>query len=245
MLMYPKNRKSEKADLENRRLVFFFSGLTLALTFVMIAIEWNFKLPDTAIVSDSRFAYAEEVDWTVPITAPSKPELAPQKRAKTKINPDELKIVPNNTLLPTLATASFSTPIDEILVDIIDPDPVVDEIFHFTDVESRPIFKGCESILLEEERFICFQSELLRFVSKNFRVDEQMQRFSTGEKVYVEFIIEKNGHVDQARVIRGGDDLIEKESIRIVKSLPEFTPAKMNGKPVRMSYILPINVKLQ
>lgn len=243
--MYPKNRKSEKADLENRRLVFFFSGLTLALTFVMIAIEWNFKLPETAIIEDNRFAYAEEVDWTVPITVPTKPEAPVQKKAEVRINPDEFLVVPNETALPSLATTMFSTPINDIIVEIIDPDPVDNEIFDFTSVESRPVFKGCESIVLEKERFVCFQSELLRYVSKNFKVDEQMQRFSTGEKVFVEFIIEKDGSVQQARVIRGEDDLIGKESVRILKSLPQFTPAKLNGKPVRMSYILPINVKLQ
>ena len=62
---------------------------------------------------------------------------------------------------------------------------------------------------------------------------------------FVEFIIEKDGRVLQAKVVRGEDELISEEAIRMVKSLPKFTPAKINGKPVRMSYILPVNVKLQ
>ena len=53
-----------------------------------------------------------------------------------------------------------------------------------------------------------------------------------------------NGDVSQAQIIRGSDELVGEEAIRVVKSLPDFTPAKLNGKPVRMSYILPINVKL-
>ena len=92
---------------------------------------------------------------------------------------------------------------------------------------------------------MCFQQQLLKFVGKNFEVSDAMMMFSNAEKVFVEFIIEKDGRVLQAKVVRGEDELISEEAIRMVKSLPKFTPAKINGKPVRMSYILPVNVKLQ
>jgi outer membrane biosynthesis protein TonB len=85
----------------------------------------------------------------------------------------------------------------------------------------------------------------LKFVGKNFEVSDAMMMFSNAETVFVEFIIEKDGRVLQAKVVRGEDELISEEAIRMVKSLPKFTPAKINGKPVRMSYILPVNVKLQ
>jgi protein TonB len=71
-----------------------------------------------------------------------------------------------------------------------------------------------------------------------------MMAFSSSEKVYVEFIIESDGNVRKAQVVRGEDDLVGTEAIRVVKNMPTFTPAKVNGKPVRMSYILPVNVKL-
>ena len=60
-----------------------------------------------------------------------------------------------------------------------------------------------------------------------------MIQFSRGEKLFVEFI-EKNGLVRNATIVRGEDELIAEEALRVVKSLPRFTPAKMNGKPVRM-----------
>jgi protein TonB len=106
-----------------------------------------------------------------------------------------------------------------------------------------PVFAGCEAALSNDERMSCMNASIMRFISKNFEITDQMMNFSTGEKLYVEFIIEKNGEVRNARIVRGEDELMGNEAIRVVKSLPEFTPAKMNGKPVRMSYILPINVK--
>ena len=67
-------------------------------------------------------------------------------------------------------------------------------------------------MVIEEDRFDCFQENLLRFVAKNFKIDDQMMMFSSGEKVYVEFVIEKDGSVETARIIRGEDELIGKRS---------------------------------
>ena len=138
----------------------------------------------------------------------------------------------------------LATTISDALVEIIDPAPVLDEVYSFVSVESRPVFKGCESIVLEQERFDCFQTKLLHFISSQFRVSEQMSTFSQSEKVFVEFIIEKDGTVSNAKAVRGQDELIIEESERLIKSLPPFIPAEINGKPVRMSYVVPIYVKL-
>jgi protein TonB len=64
-------------------------------------------------------------------------------------------------------------------------------------------------------------------------------------KVYVNFVIEKNGKVSNVTIARGVDALIDNEAIRVIKLLPKFTPAKQRGKPVRMQYTVPINARLQ
>ena len=69
------------------------------------------------------------------------------------------------------------------------------------------------------------------------------KEFGVSEKLYVEFVIEKNGSIQQAKVLRGEDTDLKKEALRVVKSLPRFQPGTISGKPVRMSYILPINVE--
>ena len=239
-----KVRKSVQADLENKRPLFLILGLVLSLSSAYLALEWRFAERSLINFELSDNYFVDEEDWIIPITAERKPEL-PQVKAIVKTNPDILNVVANSAVLPSLNPDLFSGFVDDGYEDVIDPLPIDIPVFHFTAVESKPVFKGCEKLVIEEDRFDCFQENLLRFVAKNFKIDDQMMMFSSGEKVYVEFVIEKDGSVKTARIIRGEDELIGKEAIRLVKSLPQFIPAKINGKSVRMSYMLPINVKLQ
>ncbi|MDZ7848833.1 MAG: energy transducer TonB [Owenweeksia sp.] len=63
-------------------------------------------------------------------------------------------------------------------------------------------------------------------------------------KVYVSFVVEKDGSISNVEVLRGVDPLLDDEAIRVINKLPDMTPAKQRGKPVRMSFTMPINAKL-
>ncbi|MEO5585318.1 MAG: energy transducer TonB [Flavobacteriales bacterium] len=60
-------------------------------------------------------------------------------------------------------------------------------------------------------------------------------------KVYVQFVIGKDGKVDQVKVLRGVDPALDAEAVRAVRAMPSWIPARMNGKPVATRYVLPIN----
>ncbi len=226
--------------LEANRPLFFLVGLSLSLLTVYAAFEMNFAQAGIPDFSDDS-VFTEEIDWTIPVTVMRTPEPASKPKSIPKFNPNEFTVIDNNATLPNLTTEWNTTTIDEGLEVIVDPDPV--EVFTFTQVESMPVFAGCEEALTNDERYACMNSQLMAYVSSNFEVTDRMIQFSRGEKLFVEFIIEKNGLVRNATIVRGEDELIAEEALRVVKSLPRFTPAKMNGKPVRMSYILPINVQ--
>jgi protein TonB len=242
--MRSKSSKSPQANLEKRRPLFFVFGLTTALFLTSVALEWTSPvraLPDF----NSELASAQELDWTVPVTIARSPKFAAKAKKAPKINPNQFKIIDNNLPIIDLGNELFFTGIDDGLEVIIDPDPYdPSEVFSFTQVESMPVFQGCEDAIGNDALYQCMNVQLMRFIAREFKVSDRMMQFSTGEKVYIEFIIEKNGVISQAKVVRGSDELVGAEAIRVVQSLPDFTPAKLNGKPVRMSYILPINVKL-
>ena len=234
------DRKTRNANLEGKRPLYFLIGLSTSLLTVYAAFELNFETSPLPDFSDERI-YSEELDWTVPVTVMRSPEAPSSPKTMPKFNPNEFTVIDNNATLPNLVTEWTTTTVDQGLEVIVDPDPI--EVFTFTQVESMPVFAGCEEALTNDERYACMNSQLMAYVSSNFEVTERMIQFSRGEKLFVEFIIEKNGQVRNATIVRGDDELIAEEALRVVKSLPRFTPAKMNGKPVRMSYILPINVK--
>lgn len=238
--MKTRNANPNPSTLEAKRPLFFLVGLSLSLLTVYAAFEMTFTQAEMPDFSDNG-AYTEEIDWTVPVTVMRAPEAPSKPKTMPKFNPNEFTVIDNNATLPNLVTEWTTTAIDNGLEVIVDPDPI--EVFTFTQVESMPVFAGCEEALTNDERYACMNSQLMAYVSSNFEVTERMIQFSRGEKLFVEFIIEKNGDVRNATIVRGEDELIAEEALRVVKSLPRFTPAKMNGKPVRMSYILPINVK--
>ena len=74
---------------------------------------------------------------------------------------------------------------------------------------------------------------------------EMAKQMQLSDKVWVSFVIEKNGKITNVKVERGQYDDLNGEATRLIKLLPQMKPAKQRGKPVRMSYTVPINFKLQ
>ena len=83
-----------------------------------------------------------------------------------------------------------------------------------------------------------------RWISKNVKYPILAQENGIQGKVFIQFVIEKDGSITDVKVMRGVDASLDKEAIRVVKSMPKWKPGKQRGKPVRVSYTLPINFQL-
>ena len=102
----------------------------------------------------------------------------------------------------------------------------------FTSVEQMPSFPGGEA-------------ELLKYISSQIKYPAMAMENNVQGRVVVQFVVNKDGSVGEVKVARGKDPDLDREAVRVVKTLPRFNPGKMNGKPVRVWYILPVNFKLQ
>ena len=120
-----------------------------------------------------------------------------------------------------------------------------DEIFNFAIVDQKPIFPGCENFPTEDLRFVCFNKKIMNHIKQYFEYPELARQMGIQGKVYVNFVIEKNGRVSSVTIARGVDKLIDDEAIRIIRKLPRLSPAMNNGKAVRMQYTVPINASLK
>lgn len=112
------------------------------------------------------------------------------------------------------------------------PPPKEDDNKIFQTVEQNPQFPGGEAALL-------------KWVADHLRYPSIAQENGIQGKVTVQFVVTKTGAVGQVKILRGKDPELDKEAIRVVKSLPKFTPGKMNGHPVNVYYTLPITFRLQ
>ena len=113
----------------------------------------------------------------------------------------------------------------------------------FAVIEDVPIFPGCERVKKSERRN-CFQEKMNKHIRKNFRYPEIAQEMGIQGRVYVNFIISKDGSITNIRM-RGPDKNLEGEAQRIISKLPKMTPGKQRGRPVRVPFSIPITFRLQ
>ena len=82
--------------------------------------------------------------------------------------------------------------------------------------------------------------ELMTYLSKNIKYPKEAKRKGAEGTVFISFIVEKNGTISDAKVIRGFDQSCEAEALRVVKAMPEWKPGKDKGKTVKVKFVLPV-----
>ncbi|MDE7075000.1 MAG: energy transducer TonB [Odoribacter sp.] len=96
-----------------------------------------------------------------------------------------------------------------------------------------------------EEMPVFPKGNISKWVRSHFRYPKKKLDISVTEgKIFVQFVIEKDGSVKDAKVLRGLHPLLDKEAVRVVKSMPRWRPALYRGEPARCSYTLPISIDL-
>jgi TonB family protein len=118
-----------------------------------------------------------------------------------------------------------------ILLNFALPDRIYIPEEPFVVVEEMPVFPGGEEALLN-------------YISSNIRYPESAKRNLISGRVIVRFVINQDGKVEQASVIRGADPLIDAEALRVVNTLPAFKPGYQGGKPVPVWYMVPVTFSL-
>ena len=109
-------------------------------------------------------------------------------------------------------------------------EPEPEKIFDM--VEQMPTFPGGNA-------------ELMSFLAKNIKYPTIAQENGTQGRVIVQFVVEKDGSIADARVARGVDPYLDKEAVRVIMSMPKWIPGKQNGKAVSVKYTIPVVFKLQ
>ena len=131
-----------------------------------------------------------------------------------------------------------STDLDNIHEHIVDvvvevKKPVVDKPEEvFTSVEQMPQFPGGDEALM-------------KFLSSHINYPPMAAENNVQGKVILQFVVGKDGRVGEVKIARSVDKDLDKEAMRVVKSLPKFIPGRQNGQAVPVWYTLPVSFKLQ
>ena len=109
-------------------------------------------------------------------------------------------------------------------------------------IEDVPMFRSCKNVFKSQRRE-CFQNKMTKHIRKHFYYPKYAFNRGIQGRVFVQFIIEKDGSISEIKT-RGADKSLEKAALKIIKKLPKLIPGKANGKPVRVPYSIPMTWKL-
>jgi len=222
-------KKSEKASLENDKLIYVLMGLVFVLSLVFVALEWTEKEVTKYEVTDTEFLFEEEVEiqQTTQETPPPPPPPAVQEV-------EVLNVVEDNVETETIEVSTEETEQEVVIAAPVEaPVEEEEEEVVFVVVESMPEFPGG-------------QQALFRFLSENVKYPVIAQENGIQGRVICQFVVNKDGSIVDVEVARsGGDPSLDKEAVRVIKSMPKWKPGKQRGKPVRVKYTVPVNFKLQ
>jgi protein TonB len=225
--------KTEKANLENKRFIFLEIGLIIALGLVLLAFSW--KSSDKSISEVYQRKVLDIPEDIIPITeqkAPEPPKVQPPQVIST-INIVENQVDVEENFVIDAEADQFTEIPEYILQAPIQQEEEVEvetEIFYV--VESMPSFPGGED-------------QIYAYLARNLHYPVLAREAGIQGRVFVTFVVERDGSITDIRVLRGIGGGCDEEAVRVVENMPEWTPGKQRGIPVRVQFNLPIKFTLQ
>ena len=227
-------KKSEKANLENKKLLFVEIGLIISLLIVYIALEWTSKETNTSILEDNTEILVEEEIISTNMETPPPPPAAP----KIPVLSDQIDIVDdeievNDDLFMNLEDDSnMGVEIMEY-VEVTEEEVVEEEAIPFQLVEEKPSFQGGDA------------NQFSKWVNSRLQYPEIAKENGVQGRVTLQFTVEKDGTVTKVRVLRGVDPSLDKEAVRVVSMSPKWKPGKQRDRAVPVTYTFPVIFQLR
>jgi len=226
-----EEKKSHKADLENKKTIFRQIGLIVTLAILLFAFEW--KSYEKTVTNLGSRVVEDVPEEIIPITEQKvKPPPPPPPKQVVKINvvDDDIKVDDDINID---VEADQNTEVQEYIPPVkVEEEESSDETQIFAVVESMPEFPGGEAALY-------------KYLAENIKYPQMAKESGIQGRVFVTFVVEKDGSVTDVRVLRGIGGGCDEEAIRVVKNMPRWTPGKQRGKAVRVQYNLPVKFTLQ
>lgn len=222
-----EKKKSKEANLETSKMTFFSIGLLMVSATILMAFTYEVGTPDDRVADNSiqdllgaeipeDFIQPEEEPEIEPEQAPPPPEI------------DEIEIKDDEEIIDDIDLGL------DVIIDELPPDlgPVViaaEPIADFAELE--PTFPGGEGAMMA-------------WIQKNIEYPQLAVEMGEQGICYIQFVVNKDGSIEQVKIMRGVSDALDSEAKRVVRRMPKWTPGEQAGKKVRVRYTLPIHFRL-
>lgn len=227
-------KKSPKASLENKRLLFTEIGFVVALLIVLGAFSYTTKDKKVAVF-DQEVTQIEEEE-IIPITQETPPP--PPETAQIPVLSDQIDIVDDDITVDDDMFMNLEDDANlgvEIMdyVEEVEEEVVEEEAIPFQLVEEKPKFNGGDA------------NEFSKWVNSRLNYPEIAKENGVQGRVTLQFTVNADGSVSNVKVLRGVDSSLDAEAVRVVSSSPKWTPGRQRDRAVKVTYTFPVIFQLR
>lgn len=229
-----EKKKSERADLQNKRVLFTEIGCIVALALVYFAFDYSTTDVETAMLEES--GMMAEIEDMIAITYDTPPP--PPEMPKIPVLSDQIEIVEDDIEIDDdlFINLEDNADLGVELVDYIevgDEEVTDEEALPFIMVEVKPTFNGGDA------------NEFGKWVNQRLVYPQICIENGVSGRVTLSFTIKADGTLADAKVMRGVDPALDKEALRVVNSSPKWTPGKQRDRAVAVTYTFPVIFQLR
>jgi len=227
-------RKDPKYELAQYKGLFFNIGLVISMLMVIAAFEWRFY-DDQELMNgaSNNLEFVETLE--VPFT--EQPPPPPPKSLKNVqiISVENVEEIKEEISIDLDIEMTEDLAIEQVIEQFIESDIGIVE-----EEDTEEIF-----IIVEESPVpIGGMAAFYQYVFNNIKYPEQALSLKIEGRVFIQFVVGKDGNLTDIKVIRGIGGGCDEEAIRVVKGAPRWKPGKQRGKPVKVKMVLPITFKI-
>ena len=226
-------KKTEKASLENKRLIFAELGLIAALLVVFAGFESSTRAKEVALLQGNTVIDDEDDIMAIPLDTPPP---APEAPALPMLS-DELQIVDDDVTIDldfqSLDDTDVPVDIQEYVSQVVVEEEVEDDPIPFVTVEQKPTFNGGDA------------NGFAKWVNSKLVYPAIAKDNGIEGRVTLQFTIGKDGRLQDVKVLNSPDESLAQEAVRVVSSSPKWEPGRQRDRAVKVSYTFPVIYRLR
>ena len=227
-------KKSPKADLENKKVLFLEIGLVASLAITLFAFNYTTDKMNKSTLEENQVAEeVEEVMITEPLETPPPPPVeVPEIAFSDQIDIVDDDIEVEDIIIESEDDEDFEITIMDYQEEVVEEE-VEEEAIPFQLVEEKPSFQGGDA------------NQFSKWVNQRLVYPEIAKENGVQGRVTLQFTVEKDGSITKVKVLRGVDPSLDKEAVRVVSSSPKWKPGKQRDRAVPVTYTFPVIFQLR
>jgi protein TonB len=227
-------KKSREVELERKKPTLFLLGLAVACAFVLSAFEWRTPIEENTFAGtmDDEISVFEVED--IPNSFRSEEKIIKNK-------PDVQKEV-TKAVIDAFTFDDEKIPMDDFEFPDIEEEPIVYDITPVSEenVDEEPLIFA--DVMPE---FPGGEAARRAFLKGNLNFPQMAKDAGISGKVYIGFVVAKDGSIQDIEVLRGVGGGLDEEALKVVKAMPKWNPGFNNGRPVNVRFVMPISFTLR